>query len=245
MKKLFCLCISLVMIAFALSSCTSKANTPKGAEEIPVNQDLRIQVNSYGLDKFTHEQIKNAQSSMMQPSFLYDASTVESLNESCPWVVRCVIKEISYTTNGGLPFIIDSIQILESLKGDLEKGDLISVMQLGGYISMYEHHQDGMEDIVEHIPKEEQEKIIYNFKINPGLEDPKENEEYIIFLQEMDVKGGPFEGACVAVNDYQGRFKFLKGNTFMRGDGKLSGEHYIAEIDLPKLKDELKELNKG
>ena len=41
---------------FTLLSCASQTTTTKGAEEKPVNQDLRIEANSYGLDKFTQEQ---------------------------------------------------------------------------------------------------------------------------------------------------------------------------------------------
>jgi hypothetical protein len=199
---------------FIISGCSSnflgKGNsispTVSSADVAPTGRDLTIRVKE--LDITGHEdQISNAQKVMVSQSFATSCATLKDLYRNCPEIVRCTVTKSAFTVHEGTPYTKIDVKVTDSLKGDLSAGDMITVMQMGGYMTLQDE-VDAFHDEAhfKQMTKEERQKIFIEKKTSSDNY-PKAGDSYVYYLAKDNI----FPGAYTPVNDYECRFK-IDGN---------------------------------
>ena len=205
--------VKALLWIFLLLSMITGCNKSIASNELSVNRDFTITIeNPFDISRFSKKQIEESQTVFGQASMNYDIRTKEEMIKSSETIVKCVVKNVTFTVKGAIPFVVADVQILDSLKGNYLKGDLISIITQNGYMTLQQ--EVDANDNAFRFPdttKEEREKILIQKKIDPGPY-PEIGEEYVLFLEEQE----GFGGALCIVNEHEGRYKLQNNNTYKR-----------------------------
>ena len=86
--------------------------------------------------------VPNSDSNVLETVSKTDEIYQDDLNELISVsddVIRVTVQNVSYTSYEGVAWTKSDVLITDTFKGDLKKGDVISVFTLGGYIPLSEH----------------------------------------------------------------------------------------------------------
>lgn len=212
MKKLFILFFMLIVANITvgcsknevLSSdennkqdIVSRENYSK-SEEVTKNKTVKIDT----LD--THKVSKdNVISLKAEASFKTRCQTFEEIYDNSKYIVRGTVDKVDFTVIDGMPYTVLSFTVADSLKGDMEKNTINTVMMYGGYMTVkqeVDYYNDA--ERFKEIKKKDWDKTFIEKRLIQK-EYPKCGEEYVISLEDSDI----VEGAYVPVNEFETVFK--------------------------------------
>ncbi|WP_026835425.1 hypothetical protein [Eubacterium xylanophilum] len=212
MKKLFIL-FFMVVVANITVGCSknevlssdennkqdivSRENYSK-SEEVTKNKTVKIDT----LD--THKVSKdNVISVKAEASFKTRCQTFEEIYDNSKYIVRGTVEKVDFTVINGMPYTVLSFRVTDSLKGDMEKNTINTVMMYGGYMTVkqeVDYYNDA--ERFKEIKKKDWGKTFIEKRLIQK-EYPKCGEEYVISLGDSDI----VEGAYVPVNEFETVFK--------------------------------------
>lgn len=228
-KKVFILLtVSTLILSFSACS-TNKTNSNSSSQSNNSTKDLTIKVNNKIDLTNKQEQLKNSKTTQVSPSFMRPYLTFEQLNEGSQEIIECTIKNVEFFIENGIPYHKIDVEVNDILKGDLKVGDLVSIIQFGGYMTL----QDEVDafDNEFRFPdttKEQRENIIIQKKITPEPY-PEVNEKFVFYL----VKDNVYKNAYTSLNDYQGRYKDNKQSKYERfvPDSERDSTYNVKNLD--------------
>lgn len=183
MKKTILSAISVCILAglFLLSGCRQPVRVNPDPD-IKIQRDLTADV-PVSYDTPGDAYIGGSSSS--QIDYLY-GSDVPTIAEYAEIVVRGVIQEVTFTSFGGHAYTAVSLAVDECYMGDLEQGDLITVLHMGGYISLRDHIAYYDNAFRFDYPSEEEMENTILHEPNEGEPDPQVGDHNIYFLNPVN-----------------------------------------------------------
>ena len=184
--------------------------------------DLTEQFSPVDISKLQESEVIEVGSS---PSFMTSFRTLDEITKKSEYIVRGSAEKVYYTAIDGITYTVVDFLVTESLKGEIENNSLITVLFLGGYISMDEHIKSrGNADKFSGIPKEKWSTTFVKRTVE-GAPLPQEKENYLLCLG----KNKGFNGSYYPHNEYEGVFQ-KTGETYER----YLPEGYSGEkVDVP------------
>ncbi len=163
MKKFVSLLFLLMALVVIFGGC-SKAGNYKGAKD---SRDLTVSIEYEYMGPNKNNKLLKVDS---VTDSIYGSDLNVIFNDSDE-IIRGTVKNISYTSFTGSAWTKADIIVAESYKGELKKGDIVTIFMFGGYIKLQDH--------------------IKFFDDRFRFEDLTESEINNIVLKEMD-NGIPF-----------------------------------------------------
>lgn len=233
-KRIIGLSLAALLFAFVLPGCSnpisatnsqgsiaerdSAALSEDSAPQQRQGQDYTVEVPAYDIDSAS---IALAGSAMAEGSFPYPCQTVSQLDEHSSAIITGTVTNREFFSHDGLAYTKLDVVIDQCVKGDFLPGDIISVVQYGGYISIADiaaTRDNGFR--FADVP-EDQWATTY-FKQSSTGDDFPEVGEWCAYFLETDPL---FPEAYIPINDYEGTF-------FMGVDGRFV-RHNLAEGYVP------------
>ncbi len=132
-KKILVICSSLLICVLIFSGCHMQ-DTPNLKPDIQIKRDLTADAPV----KYEISDDVNCYDVYTQADYAFD-SKISTLSAQADAIVRGVIQEVVFTSFDGDAFTAVSLAVDECYKGDLEQGDLITILHRGGYIPLQDH----------------------------------------------------------------------------------------------------------
>lgn len=118
------------------------------------------------------------------------SSDVSAISEASSVIVRGVVQEVTFTSYSGNAFTAVSFAVDECYKGNLQQGDLITILHRGGYIPLQDHiaqYNDAFR--FEELSNEEIANTILH-EVYEGESDPQIGDHNIYFLNATNSDSG-------------------------------------------------------
>jgi hypothetical protein len=187
--KTMVLAIALLALCVFMFGCNK--HTDSGARNLKVASSANSTEQQVLVDKTAEPEgsygVPPHSKKIMQTTSFADNATnpdIENISALSEVVVRGVTKKVSYVGMQGLARTISTVLVTEVYKGNLEKGDLISIYQLGGYIPLAEQIEANHDEFrYENMSKDEIENTIVK-EVVDGEEFPEKGEDCLYFLVE-------------------------------------------------------------
>lgn len=241
--KRYAIILSVILTACMVTACSDKAEVNMNYEssintaatkpnETPIYepQDYTVDIEEYN---FSEEEKNNAQKVVWAENF---SSSFRDLKDLCTneASIECKILTVANTINDGMPYTKYDVEVTDVLFGDLKVGDKVTVMQMGGYMTMQDEI-DAFDNAVKFTENPEKSwKDIIIEKKGENMEFPNVGEKYILFISKDTAV---YKGIYFPVNSYEGIFKYdPEPNLYVRN----MPEEIVSDIDRITL-DELKE----
>lgn len=230
MKKTILSAIPVCILAglLLLSGCRQPVRVNPDPD-IKIQQDLTADVPvSYDIP----DDANIEDSSYSQLDYLI-GSDVPTIAESAETVVRGVIQEVTFTSFGGTAYTAVSLAIDECYMGDLQQGDLITVLHMGGYISLRDHIARYDDAFRFDYPSEEEIENTILHEPNEGEPDPQVSDHNIYFFNPVNP-----DSCCPAEAYHRTRgaaslFRIESdGETVFRINPDLPGKEYSEDASL-------------
>lgn len=212
---------SFLLVAYGCSSPTaiSNSNVSEASSShsssiaAAAAKDSTIKITEFDLTG-REDKISQKQSISLSQSFRSSCQDFDGLYKNSTDIVSCTVQGVRFAVDNGIPYNIADVKITETLKGSLNAGDLISVVQMGGYMTL----QDEVEafDNEFRFPgttKEERKNTIIEKKGSQDLY-PQSGDSYVFYLTLCE--NGIFSGGYSPVNDYECRYKLDKAGKYTR-----------------------------
>lgn len=152
-------------------------------------------------------------------------SDVPTIAEYAEIVVRGVIQKVTFTSFGGHAYTAVSLAVDECYKGDLEQGDLITVLHMGGYISLRDHIAYYDNAFRFDYPSEEEIENTILHEPNEGEPDPQVGDHNIYFLNSVNPNSSCPTGAYHRTRGAASLFRIeYDGETVSRINPDLPGK---------------------
>lgn len=228
MKKNFLLAILLCCV-FILSSCSTsvvsldmEGITDKTIEFDTIDLEGKIFVGESNSDN--------------QFSSIF--STIDELTAEAEFVVKGKVHDVNFFPYKGQGMTSTTVKVVETLKGDLQENDLISVVESGGVISI--------QDLIDYFGPAKfgnmQTEYIENgvmYDYQSGAAFSKVGQDVYLFLMPAYF----FEGAYECYGGFMGKFT-LEADTYVRhtpydGFYQLDNEAADVESDEDTIKEEI------
>ncbi len=179
-NRIFACILSLTFIA-SLSGCTKSASTETAEEKAPVITGTDYTVipeNSYEIPENAKE---NAHSVQGMRDYAFSA-TLENFAEYATVVVEGEISNVYYVEIDGGAWTQMDVCITNSIAGEYEAGDVISIYTNGGYLPMNQYFsEEELNAYYSDVPQKTRESTIIKY-LPEGIELPQEGEKYLFFL---------------------------------------------------------------
>ena len=211
---------STIILTLLLSVCgcakhTATSSHPDALQNSEVHTaaekeilDLTEQFSPVDISKLQESEVIEVGSS---PSFMTGFRTLDEITEKSEYIVRGSAEKVYYTAIDGITYTVVDFLVAESLKGEIENNSLITVLFLGGYISVEEHIKSrDNADKFSGIPKEKWSTTFVKRTVE-GAPLPEEKENYLLCLG----KNQGFKGSYYPHNEYEGVFQ-KAGETYER-----------------------------
>ncbi len=143
---------------------------------------------------------------------------LSAISESSDNIIKGKVKGYEYTYYDGEAFTAVIFSVEESYKGDLQAGDLITILHAGGYIPL-QVHIDRYDDryIFENVTDEEISATVIHEPLEG--EEPVVGDEYIYFIAPVEAIEVYGEGLYAPVRDASSIFH-------LSADGKTAERTY-------------------
>lgn len=235
----------LALVVFATTKIISLETTQ---DIIQVSSQLSSQGNDYtiklkALDtKKYKKQIKNATLGTSASQYRFPYLTISDVCNNSTQIVNCNILNTEFISVNSEPYTKLDVEILEPLKGNLNKNDKISVLLYGGYINKAEYLT-----VSRNTPKDSNEIIEikdFDARFEPY---PKKGETYLLFVREADWTP-VLKNAYFSTTSYYTIYKLDENNKYTRLIGYNKQENIehlgnsVESFDLSWLKNEIEKL---
>lgn len=207
---------------------TTEPNVQKTTE---VTRDLTLSVDESFSAPDSGKKVMDVRSSM--DGFL--SPELDSLIQASDAIVRGTVKNVVFTQFDGIAWTKADLLITESLKGEFQKGDLVSVFILGGYISLADHIQAYDNAFrYEGLTPEEIQNTVLKETVN-GESFAQVGDDYIYCLVKT-LEDSPLpDGAYERVSSY-GQFAIDQEDNYIQngvgedGTGAITPEDFKSHI---------------
>lgn len=184
MKKIISLIMTAVL-SVTFAACGIKNNDTNTKQKINTNN----QINDFSVDVVSPVKAKDEASIMQNSgelSMVSPIKTEEEKFEKAEIIIRGKVKASKYVLSrpAGLVSTKATVEVLQSYKGDLKVGEVITTRELGGFIpnDVYAkaiHKEKFGEDLKGEISKEILDKRFYGAKVM------EKDEEVILYLSKI------------------------------------------------------------
>jgi len=182
-------------------------------------RDFSLLVNNYSIDKKAHSPYMSMFSEL---SFAQPCQTISELDKTSEHIVVGTVVSKDYFSYDGNAYTKIDLVLTHVIKGKFREGDKISVIQMGGYISiedMVSSRDNGFR--FADVPQDKWSST-YLWEETEGLPCPEPGQQVLYFLLEWNA----FENGLVPCNDYEGVFIDDGKGVFSRYD---SSEGYKSK----------------
>jgi hypothetical protein len=188
--RIIAMAAALIVLCSFVAGCGSKADKKDTATNSPATASNVAQGEPQVLVDKTAEPkdaygAPGADKKIMEATSILDKSInpdMDNIAALSDEVIRGTVKKVSYVGIQGMARTVTSVLVTEVYKGDLKKGDLISVYQLGGYIPLAEIIKADHEEFrYKDRSKSEIENTIVKETVD-GEEFPEIGEDCLYFL---------------------------------------------------------------
>ena len=261
MKKICAMAMGIMSFLILCTACSTrnnaKKNDPFELSQIQSFQDHTVQFSPFDLSRFTKNGIKPTFVVGSDNCFSAPGDTIADLNNGSVEILACKVVKNEFTLISGLPYSVAHVVVEESLKGDFKEGDALTIIQLGGYLTLQDEIDNfGGESRFKDIPEEKWKDTLIEIPYSSGKY-PEPGDRYVYFLQLTDnvtPENGEnsAKGAYFPFNSFQGRFIYSeKTNKYARlfEEGceqpyyEFEGDKHSAdEFSIEYLKAELEKL---
>ncbi len=251
--------LSVIMILTLLSSlcaCAKDNAATSSATEILQGSKIDIAAEEDILDlteKFVPTDISKLDENEVieissSPSFMTSFRTLDEITEKSDYIVSGSAEKVYYTTIGELSYTVVDFLVDESLKGDIKTNSLITVLFLGGYISVEDNIKlKGNADKFSYVPEEKRATTFIKHTVS-GAPLPAEKECYVLCLGENE----NYKGTYYPRNEFETIFKktgetyerYLPKGYFETTAEKQSEYTYQKSFKLADIKTKIKEIAK-
>ena len=155
-----------------------------------------------------------------EASFSTACETAEEIYENSSYIVKGKVNNTYFTVLEGLPYTVVDLQITESLKGDLERDSINTILLYGGYMTIQQevfYYDDASK--FKNVSKEKWKSTFLEKRLTDA-EYPAVGEEYVMCLIDNELS----EGTYVPVNEYETVFKKV-GDSYTR---TLPSDNYFG-----------------
>ena len=152
MKKAFLLFLVLIITCVTITGCkdssnntssSSGANNSSNTITSSSSKNANVgMIRDLSVDLERKYSIPNSDSNVLEVVSKADEVYQNDLNELISVsddVIRGKVQNVTYTSYEGVAWTKSDVLITDTFKGNLKKGDVISVFTLGGYIPLSEH----------------------------------------------------------------------------------------------------------
>lgn len=191
-RKISAVLVCIVVYVLVLTACADM-NTSRAMPEVHVKRNLTAEL-PVVYDISTVDADYQDLVSVFDYSIDSDVSTIAEYSSA---IVRGVVQEVTFTSYEGDAFTAVTFYVDECYKGDLKQGDLITILQMGGYIPLQDHmdyYQD--EYLYESLSNEEVANSILH-ESHEGDGEPQVGDHNIYFLDS------PIAGSSLPAEAYQ------------------------------------------
>ena len=152
MKKAFLLFLVLIITCVTITGCKDSSNNTSSSSSASNSSNTITSSSSknanvgmirdLSVDLKMKYSIPNSDSNVLEVVSKADEvyqNDLKKLISVSDDVIRGTIQNVSYTSYEGVAWTKSDVLITDTFKGNLKKGDVISVFTLGGYIPLSEH----------------------------------------------------------------------------------------------------------
>lgn len=209
MKKISILGILFLVMSTSIFVGCNTENIAQNNQEKNIESNENIVKNdestseNSNLDKTEKESLPTSD---MSGKLVNEYKTVDEINSDSQLAVKGTVISNEYIEYGGLTFTLSEFKINKVMKGDVNVGDAIKVLQNGG-ISEFKSNDENVKSFEnsEEVEKNLKEKIGKKYEITiDGVKVLKKNDNAVLLLQKYE--GPVASDAYVGTGDFQGRF---------------------------------------
>lgn len=212
-----------------LAANNDSSGLSQTASQENISNDYTISVKE---TNFTLEQINTAQKVDLNPSFSTSCASTSELCENAEASVECTVLSVSNTIKDGYPYTKYDVEINDVLYGDFNIGDKISVIQIGGYMTIQDEiNAYNNEDKFQNISLDARESTLIEKNIADN-DYPLAGDRYVLFISKDNL----FEGAYYPVNEYEGVFKYDVNSQKWNRNMPEEQSNDLTSVKLDKLK---------
>ena len=190
--------VGILFISLLLTACSSPAvntssseknetTSSSSTESVEVTDDfldMTIEIEKFDLHRFNNREPDLEVE--MHGIGRKGGKSFSGLNENSSVIVKGTIVDVSFVIERGMPHTVSTVKIDESLKGELKTGSLISVVQVGGYMTLQDEIDwFGGESRFSSVAKSEWANTLIEKKYG-NAEFPEKGQEFIYFLYTAD-----------------------------------------------------------
>lgn len=183
-KKILIICSSLVMCVLAFFGCHMQ-DPPNLKPDIQIKRDMTADPPVV----YEIPDDANYYDVYAEVDYAFD-SEISTLSAHADAIVRGVVQEVVFTSYDGDAFTSVSLAVDECYKGELEQGDLITILHRGGYIPLQDHinrYTDG--HMFESFSSEEIANTVLH-EAYEGESDPQVGDYNIYFISSTNPNSG-------------------------------------------------------
>jgi hypothetical protein len=210
------------------------AEEPSAPEQI-VGDDLRISVEEIDLAGLELPEPQGGIAAMLSWATPHDS--LDDLRGESSDIIRGIVVDVRFAIGDGEPFTVVDVKVDEALKGNLGSGDLISIIQYGGYITIQEivDSRDNGERF-SGIPQEQWATTVIEKRLTDEPY-PQAGDSFVYFLNAEVTELSQGQLAYSLPGQYYSRYKAGDDGVFTRAvtedygaEGPLFNSFTIAEL---------------
>lgn len=202
MKKSILCILFLAISVSTFVGCNAK-DTVVNNKDSNIVSSKNTAVNNKDINSTVEENLPTAN---ISGKLVNQYKTLDEINNDSELVVMGTIIENEYVEYGGLTFTLSKFKIDNVVKGTVNVGDIIKVLQTGGISEVKSNKTDvkSFEDPKE-VEKNLKDNVGKKYETTiEGVKVLKENNSAVLLLQKYD---GPItKDSYVCTGDFQGRF---------------------------------------
>lgn len=168
-KKISIISLPIIILSMTLSACQNQKLESTSQRNNKLEQFASPSVSQNGKSNPTKEQIYTSLTSTMEQAISYP--DIPSLVPASSAIIYGVVEDYDYKPLGSLIYTFSKVKVLESFMGTYQPGDTLTVLKLGGYVTLKEYF-DSFTD-----PEKRQYEI--EFLECENMSDEELNSQYI------------------------------------------------------------------
>ena len=231
----------LLLTACASNNADSTKAVSQQSESL--GRDFTVDMKTLDTSKYA-EVIKKPINIVSPPQWVKTPVKAKELYKNSTDIFMCTVENVSFVNVSGNPHTKIDVVINKSLKGDLWENDKVTVIQLGGYITLQDQLEFFPNTRYDNMSKEEKENTIIGERFAEDLY-PEKREKFIYCTTKTtDFSKQP---TYSLYSDYYCRFKLndkgkYERNYFVqeRKDSVLDSDGGISEQEFEQELDKLK-----
>lgn len=181
---------------------------------------------------FTTDQLNNSIKVDLNPSFMTSCVTMSELCNAAEYAIDCTVLSVANTLKDGYPYTKYDVEINDVIYGDLQVGNKISIVQIGGYMTIQDEINAYNNSIkFQDISANLRSSTIIEKRVSSN-DTPLVGDRYVLFISRDNL----FDGAYYPVNEYEGVFKYNETYQTLERSMPEGQPQDLSIIDLNMLK---------